>query len=128
MLYEVITYLLVKDKELLTYAGHAYHYLMDHCLDREEGGVFWSTRYDGSAEDTTKHTYNLAFSIYALSSYYDASKEEEALKTAFEIYRIIETRCTDSVGYLESFHRDFTPESNDKLSRKLNEHLDLIQG
>ena len=48
--------------------------------------------YDGKPEDTTKHTYNQAFAIYALASYYDASKDEEALKLALALRDIIEEK------------------------------------
>ena len=48
----------------------------------EYGGIYWSLNYDGTPLDTTKHTYNQAFCIYALSSYYEASHDEEALALA----------------------------------------------
>ena len=66
-------YLLLGEKDLLREAAHAFRFLKDYCVDRENGGVFWSLTFDGQPEDTTKHTYNQAFAIYALSSYYDAS-------------------------------------------------------
>ncbi|MDO5409617.1 MAG: AGE family epimerase/isomerase [Lachnospiraceae bacterium] len=109
-------YMLLKDERLLADAGHAFLFLKEHCMDRECGGVYWSLTYDGKPEDTTKHTYNQAFAIYALSSYYDASKDEEALAMAKELYQIIETKCKDEYGYLEAFNRRFEPEENDKLS------------
>ncbi|WP_455714838.1 AGE family epimerase/isomerase [Anaerosporobacter sp.] len=109
-------YLTLKDEEVLSYAKHAYEFLKKYCLDSEFGGVYWSLNYDGTVFDSTKHTYNQAFAIYALSSYYDATKDEEALKIAYELYEIIETKCTDEVGYLEAFTYDFKPEENDKLS------------
>lgn len=109
-------YLLLREEELLAYAGHAYRFLKKYCLDRENGGVYWSLLYDGTPEDTTKHTYNQAFAIYALSSYYDASKDGEALELAKELYKVIETKCRDEYGYLESFNVRFDPEANDKLS------------
>ena len=109
-------YLLLKDEQLLKDAGHAFEFLKDHCLDEENGGIYWSLTYAGKPEDTTKHTYNQAFAIYALSSYYDASKDEQALKIAQELYRIIETKCKDEYGYLEAFNIRFEPAENDKLS------------
>lgn len=109
-------YMTLGDKSLLDEARHGYEFLRDHCLDRECGGVFWSVKYDGAPEDTTKHTYNQAFSIYALSSYYDASKDEESICIAEELYNLIEERCTDEGGYLEAFNREFKPVENDKLS------------
>lgn len=97
-------------------ADHAYRFLKDKCVDRENGGIFWSLTYDGKPDDTTKHTYNQAFCIYALSSYYEISQDEEALRLAEELVDLIETRCTDEIGYLEAFTIDFKPESNEKLS------------
>lgn len=109
-------YLLCGDKKLLEEARHGYEFLKDKCIDRENGGVFWSLNYDGTPKDTTKHTYNQAFSIYALSTYYDASKDDEALELAMELFELIESKCMDKVGYLEAFTREFVLEENDKLS------------
>lgn len=106
----------LEDRELDGYARHAYRFLRDHCLDRENGGIFWSMTYDGKPLDTTKHTYNQGFAIYALSSYYRLTGDMEALQTAMEIFRLIEKHCTDDVGYLEAFTADWQPESNEKLS------------
>ena len=85
------------------YADHAYQFLKEKCLDQECGGVFWSVTYDGKPLDTTKHTYNQAFAIYALSSYYDTTGNEEALEIAKGLQKIIEEKCTDEFGYLEEF-------------------------
>lgn len=109
-------YLELQDESLLKEARHGYEFMQKYCVDREKGGVYWSVRYDGTPEDTTKHTYNQAFSIYALSSYYDASKDEAALATAMELFHIIENRCMDEIGYKEAFDREFHEIENDKLS------------
>lgn len=109
-------YTLLKDESLLEEAKHGFAFMKEHCMDKENGGIFWSIRYDGVPEDTTKHTYNQAFSIYALSSYYEASKEEEALSMAKELFHLIETKCTDEIGYLEAFDEAFHEIENDKLS------------
>lgn len=109
-------YMLLEDPSLLESATHAYQFLKDYCVDNEFGGIFWSLAYDGTPEDTTKHTYNQAFSIYALASYYDASKNPEALEIAWKLYDLVESKCKDEYGYLEAFTRNFEPEENDKLS------------
>lgn len=109
-------YMVLGDPSLLESATHAYQFLKEHCVDDEFGGVFWSLTYDGKPEDTTKHTYNQAFSIYALASYYDASKNSEALEIAWKLYDLVESKCKDEYGYLEAFTRSFEPEENDKLS------------
>lgn len=72
-----------KGEDLLAEAKHGYEFLREHCIDKEYGGIFWSLNYDGTPLDTTKHTYNQAFCIYALSSYYDAAGDKEALELAF---------------------------------------------
>lgn len=116
-------------------ADHAYAFLRDHCLDRPYGGVYWSLHYDGTPLDTTKHTYNQAFAIYALSAYYDLTGNREALDTAFRLFETIERRCRDEDGYLEAFDRTFHPESNEKLSengvmaeRTMNTLLHVFEG
>lgn len=109
-------YLTYKDPEMLDYAEHAYLFLRDHCLDREFGGVYWMMQADGDVFDSIKHTYNQAFAIYALSSYYAATGNNEALEIAFEIFQLIEDICTDEKGYLEAFDREFHPIANEELS------------
>lgn len=103
-------------EDLRKEADHAYAFLTEHCLDKENGGVFWSLTYDGLVLDDTKHTYNQAFAIYALASYYRLTHKQEALDTAFSLFRRIEETCRDGEGYLEAFTRDWRPESNEKLS------------
>lgn len=104
------------DEGLAEYARHAYSFLKEFCLDKKNGGVFWSLNADGTVLDSAKHTYNQAFAIYALSSYYGMTGDAEALETALSLFKIIEEKCTDEGGYLESFTQDFKPESNEKLS------------
>ena len=128
-------YMTLRDKKLLNEAEHAFEFMRDRCIDREKGGIFWSISYDGKPEDTTKHTYNQAFAIYALSAYYDASGDRSALEMAMELFRLIETKCADPDGYGEAYDRDFRPASNDKLSengvmadRTMNTLLHLLEG
>lgn len=109
-------YMTLKDKSLLAEAAHAYSFMREYCEDKEYGGVFWSVTYDGLPLDTTKHIYNQAFAIYALSSYYAASNDSSALDFAMSLFEKIETIGTDSYGYLESFNRKWELEDNDKLS------------
>ena len=109
-------YTLLKDESLLEEAKHGFAFMKEHCMDKENGGIFWSIKYSGEPEDTTKHTYNQAFAIYALSSYYEASGDEEALNMAKGLFRIIEERCTDDIGYKEAFDKEFHEIENDKLS------------
>ncbi|MEG1426482.1 MAG: AGE family epimerase/isomerase [Oscillospiraceae bacterium] len=127
-------YLCYADDEALSYAKHAYRFLREHCMDRENGGVYWMLKADGSPMENIKHTYNQAFAIYALSSYYDATGDHEALETAFEIFQLVEDVCTDDIGYLEAFSVDFNPIDNEELSenglladRTMNTLLHLLE-
>ena len=116
-------------------ADHAWRFLRERCYDAENGGLFWSVTYDGQPEDTTKHTYNQAFGIYALASYYRLTGCAEALDLARRLFTVIETRCKDKGGYLEAFTADWKPESNEKLSengvmadRTMNTLLHVFEG
>lgn len=121
--------------DCLESARHAFRFLLERCLDREEGGVYWSLRHDGTPLDGAKHTYAQAFAIYGLSAYYEASGDRRALETARELFRVVEDRCRDGSGYLEAFTRDFRPASNEKLSengvmaaRTMNTLLHVFEG
>lgn len=101
---------------LRKHADWAYAFLRDKCMDMERGGVYWSLDYRGDPEDTTKHTYNQAFAVYALSSYFRAFHDREALELAEQLIEVIETRCFDEYGYKEALDIAFCPIANDKLS------------
>ena len=109
-------YTLLKDESLLDEARHGYEFLKNACWDKENGGVYWSVNYDGTPCETLKHTYNQAFSIYALSSYYEASGDGDALRLAYKLYEMIETKMRDESGYKEAFDEAFHEIDNDKLS------------
>lgn len=110
-------YLLLKDEALLDNAKHAYRFLTEKCVDKEYGGVYWSMNYDGSVKDDIKHTYCQAFFVYALSSYYRASGDKQALELAYSVVDLIEKNATDDVAYLEKLSRDWkTVLANDELS------------
>ena len=109
-------YLTLGDKSCLEYAKHAYEFLKKAFLDKERGGLYWSADYKGEALETTRYTYNQAFAVYALASYYDASKDVGALHLAYELVHIIEAYYKDEGGYLEAFNSQFMLLENEKLS------------
>ena len=102
-------------EEYRQYADHAMEFFR-RFEDPVNGGVYWSVTYDGKPADTTKHTYCQVFAVYALAAYYRLTGNREALDTAMNLFRIIESRCKDEAGYLEAMKVDFSPESNEKLS------------
>ncbi len=109
-------YMTLGDEKYLEYAEHAYRFLRDKCIDKERGGVYWSVNYDGTPCDTTKHSYNHSFAVYALATYFEATGDAEALKLAIDMFEMIEEKFTDDVGYTEAFDVNFRPSSNEKLS------------
>ena len=115
-------YTTLKDESLLEEANHAYEFMKSHCIDRTYEGVFWMLDYKGNTVEDMKHTYNQAFAIYALASYYGASHNQEALDLALSLFHLIESRCKDEYGYLEAFDRKWYPIDNHKLSD--NKHME----
>lgn len=109
-------YTLLGEESLKEHAAHAYHFLKQAFWDRKYNGVYWAVDYSGQPVDDTKHTYNMSFAIYALSSYYEASKDQEALLLAMDLFHTVETKCKDDFGYREAFDRQFREMDNEKLS------------
>ena len=127
-------YITLRENDLLDYADHAYCMLC-RMTDEKNGGVYWALHADGAVADGTKHTYNQAFAIYALSAYYRATGKQEAMDRARALFQVIERRCCDEGGYLEAFTADWQPESNEKLSengvmagRTMNTLLHVMEG
>ncbi|HOO07111.1 MAG TPA: AGE family epimerase/isomerase [Ruminococcus sp.] len=108
--------MLTKSKKHIVAANHAFRFIAEHCFDDEFGGVYWSVTHDGKPSDTTKHTYAQSFALYALTSYYALSGNEKALDLSEQLLELIESRCRDNGGYLESFGREWKMSLNDKLS------------
>lgn len=129
-------YRLYNNKLYKAIANRAYEYIMNHFVDREYGGVFWSVDYQGNPLVTKKQFYALAFVIYALSEYFKINKEEKVLNEAIEIFNIIEEKALDKVngGYIEALDRKWKPLADMRLSAKdmnvaksMNTHLHIIE-
>lgn len=131
-----VAYRKLKSKEYLIAAAHAKDYFMEHFMDHKFGGVYWSVDADGNRLETKAQLYSQAFAIYALSEYYRAFKDEEALKAAVNIYDVVEKEFFDpqNNGYVEAKSRDFQPLDDMRLSDKdvnaqktMNSHLHLLE-
>jgi mannobiose 2-epimerase len=129
-------YNLDKNDNCLQPAGRAYQYISNYFIDKEKGGVFWSVDYKGSPLDTKKQVYAIAFTIYALSEYYVASKDKEAKYLAINLYTTLVRHSSDkaNTGYLEAFTRDWQPITDLRLSAKdanekktMNTHLHVLE-
>jgi len=129
-------YLQEKNPLYLEMANRAKAYILDHFLDKEQGGTYWTISFDGKPTDTKKQIYSQAFFIYAFSEHYRASGDETSLQTAIELFRMIELRSFDQDlnGYFEAYSRDWVLLEDLRLSdRDANEkktnntHLHILE-
>ena len=131
------SYAITKDVAHLRIAERAYQYIFKNFYDVAFGGIFWSLNADGTPKDTKNQVYALAFTIYGLSEFYAASKNEEALQLAVNLFEKIEEHSFDKEhkGYFEAFTRDWKPIDDLRLSDKdanekktMNTHLHIVEG
>ena len=125
-----------KDQECKNAATHAYEFLRDKLFDKEFNGVYWMVDYEGNPIDTRKHVYCQSFAIYALSQYYKATKNEEALSLAMNLFDLIESKGFNkgNLAYLEEFDRKWNITPNEMLSENgviaeitTNTHLHVLE-
>ena len=88
-------YRVLKKPEYLEMATRAKDYILDHFIDREYGGVYWSVDYKGQPLDTKKQFYAIGFAIYGMSEYARATGDREALECALQLFDCIEEHALD---------------------------------
>ena len=129
-------YRVLGKQEYLEAATRAKDYLIEHFIDPEYGGVYWSVDYKGNPLDTKKQTYAIAFAIYGLSEYARATGDREALEYALDLYDCIEEHAFDKVhnGYIEACTREWGEIADMRLSeldanypKSQNTHLHIIE-
>ena len=125
-----------QNKVYLNFAHTAYKQLITQFYDKHYGGMFWSVQPNGIPVSTKKQAYGIAFAIYGLSAYYEATKDQAALDKAAELYRCLEMHFYDPVygGYIECLGNDFSVIEDVRLSDKdqnaiksMNTHLHVIE-
>lgn len=107
------------DTSYLPNARHGFAFLRDRMWDRERGGFFWLVTRDGTPVPEKdgrliKQAYGEAFGIYALSAYFDVTRDTAALRLAQSAFRWLDARAHDPVhrGYFNYMERDGTPLEN----------------
>lgn len=129
-------YRVLGDKAYLEAASRAKHYIIEHFIDPEYGGVYWSLDCNGKPLDTKKQFYAIGFAIYGMSEYARATGDAAALKVAIDLYRCIEEHALDHEynGYIEAMTRDWQPIADMRLSeldanypKSQNTHLHIIE-
>jgi mannobiose 2-epimerase len=120
----------------LEMSERAYNYLKDNFKDETYGGIFWELDAIGNKLNGRKQIYAQAFLMYSLVEYYKATKEEEALNWAIELFHLIEEHALDKVfgGYIEAFAEDWSEIDDVRLSTKdsnerktANTHLHVLE-
>ena len=129
-------YLVYHDPAYLETAARAYEYITGHFTDRESGGVYWELNYRGAPVTMRKQVYALAFTIYAMTEYWHACGEKEALASAVRLFGEIEEHALDRErnGYIEALSREWEPVEDVRLSVKdanerktMNTHLHILE-
>ena len=124
------------DKSYLDVADRAMDYINSYFIDAQHHGVYWSLNSDGSVLDDRKHVYTQAFGIYALSEYYLASSDNNALELAKDLFQHVDAHAhqNNGTGYHEAFSRDWKPLADSRLGdndieadRTFNTHLHLLE-
>lgn len=129
-------YRVLHKQEYLEAATRAKDYIIDHFIDKEYGGTYWSLDYKGQPKDTKKQFYAIGFTIYGLSEYARATGDREALDYAMELYECIEEHSLDHEynGYIEACTREWGEIADMRLSeldanypKSQNTHLHIIE-
>ena len=129
-------YRVLGNQEYLEAATRAKDYIIEHVIDPEYGGVYWSVDYQGNPLDTKKQFYAIGFAIYGLTEYARATDDREALDYALQLFDCIEEHAFDSEhnGYIEAMTRDWKPIADMRLSeldanfpKSQNTHLHIIE-
>ena len=129
-------YRVLGNPEYMEAANRAYEYLIEHFIDAEYGGVYWSVDYLGRPLDTKKQFYAIGFAVYGLSEYVRATGDREALECALQLYDCIEEHAFDRAhnGYIEACTREWGQIADMRLSeldanypKSQNTHLHIIE-
>ena len=122
--------------EYLDAALWAKDWFLKHFCDHKYGGVYWSVSANGERLKDKKQLYAQGFAIYGLSELVRATGDEDALKEAVNLYKVVETRFSDEIygGYTEALARDFSPLEDMSLSahdinadKTMNSHLHILE-
>jgi cellobiose epimerase len=125
-----------KKQDYLILAKRAYHYILDHFMDKKYGGVYWSVDHQGNVSNNRKQVYGMAFCIYAFSEYYKASRDNDVADYAIKLFKVIEKHAFDNrqKGYFEAFSFNWGTIEDLRLSEKdgnyvktMNTHLHILE-
>ncbi|MBR6868653.1 MAG: AGE family epimerase/isomerase [Bacteroidales bacterium] len=129
-------YGLTRDPECLAAAVAARDWFLEHFVDADNGGVYWSVSAAGEPLDDKKQLYAQGFAIYGLSELYKLTRDADTLAAAVALFHTVEKHYADPQygGYTEALARDFSPLEDMSLSahdinadKTMNSHLHVLE-
>lgn len=138
-------YRVLQRPEYLAAAKRARDYIINHFIDSEYGGSYWSVDYLGNAKDTKKQFYAIGFMLYGMSEYVRAAitdlrtpqtEIEETIEISFQLFDTIEVHSLDRInnGYIEAQTREWGEIADMRLSdldanypKSQNTHLHIME-
>lgn len=117
-------------------AERAYHFCVSRFINNNQNGVYWLIDYQGRPIETKNQIYALAFMIYGLSEYFQATFDQSALAICRLLFESIEEYSFDELknGYYEAFDQNWMLLEDLRLSEKdanekktMNTHLHILE-
>lgn len=117
----------IEDPDCLALARHGFDFVINNMWDETHGGFYWLVDGDGKVLKDGKSVYTQSFAIYALSEYYLASNDPQALAYAEQLFDLFISKASDGeYGFRENFHRDWTPKEG-RTKKTLDTHMHLME-
>ena len=115
-------------------AHRAYGIVTNTFRDPEFGGYYMSLSVNNKVKEDIKHTYAQAFVLYALTKYYEFSREKDAMDLVQEFFLFLDKKTKDPEhpGYLEAFTRNWEPYAENRMAdnnepKSMNTHLHILE-
>lgn len=113
-------------------ARHGFTFLRDKMWDSTYGGFHDAVTYEGvplpKGGKGKRIMYGQAFGLYALSQYYLAFHDAEALSLAAQLFGLMIDRAHDGMygGFRETLNHDWTPDL--ETGKSFNMHMHILEG
>lgn len=129
-------------QKYLELSRHGALFLAQKQWDKENGGLFWSVDAAGRPtrdRPNEKHTYGIAFAIYASAASHKVTHDPAALQLAKDAFNWLEQHAHDAKdgGYIESLTLDGQPQpagarGNDAIGtrfgqKSMNTHIHVLE-
>ena len=115
-------YRVLRKPEYLEAATRAKDYIIDHFIDREYGGTYWSLDYKGQPKDTKKQFYAIGFMIYGMK----AAESCNYVPAIGSVLPINVTVPDETVNRIEASLRNLIDIFTENILNPETHHLDLF--